>query len=133
MNCPANLLVLSGELALPKIRVARVSRLIGNFDTTAKGYGWQVEAGVWKKRVSQKETEGVEFQVWAEDGEEPQSIACQEESAEVGAIPGLKGETPGQPSSRSIEKDPARLVACSKSRQVPRNTKRHFIEWRFGS
>lgn len=43
MNCPANLLVLSGELALPKLRVARVSRLIGNSDTTAKGYGWQEE------------------------------------------------------------------------------------------
>lgn len=43
MNCPANLLVLSGELALPRLRVARVSRLIGNSDTTAKGHGWQVE------------------------------------------------------------------------------------------
>ena len=43
MNCPAKLLVLSGELALPKLRVARVSRLIGNSDTTAKGNGWQEE------------------------------------------------------------------------------------------
>jgi hypothetical protein len=43
MNCPAKLLVLSGELALPTLRVARVSRLIGNFDTTAKGHGWQEE------------------------------------------------------------------------------------------
>src|ERR1700749_1225053 len=32
---------LCGELAHPKIRVARVSRLIGNSDTTAKAYGWQ--------------------------------------------------------------------------------------------
>jgi hypothetical protein len=45
MNCPAKLLVLSGELALPKLRVARVSRLIGNSDSTAKGYGWQEEGG----------------------------------------------------------------------------------------
>jgi hypothetical protein len=45
MNCPAKLLVLSGELALPTLRVARVSRLIGNSDSTAKGYGWQEEGG----------------------------------------------------------------------------------------
>ncbi len=31
---------LNGELALP-FRVARISRLIGNFDTTAKPFAWQ--------------------------------------------------------------------------------------------
>ncbi len=34
--------LLGGELALPDSRVARVSRLIGNSDTTAKQKAWQV-------------------------------------------------------------------------------------------
>ena len=34
--------MLGGELALPLTGVARVSRLIGNFDTTGKPYTWQV-------------------------------------------------------------------------------------------
>ena len=34
--------LLGGELALPHPGVARVSRLIGNFDTTGKAHLWQV-------------------------------------------------------------------------------------------
>ena len=37
--------LLCGELALPHTRVARVSRLIGNSDTTGKVTLWQVR--VW--------------------------------------------------------------------------------------
>ena len=39
--------LLYGELALPMLWVARVSRLIGNSDTTAKAQHWQ---GAWVKR-----------------------------------------------------------------------------------
>jgi hypothetical protein len=41
--------LLGGELALP-VWVARVSRFIGKFDTTAKRPGWQVNFGVTGNR-----------------------------------------------------------------------------------
>jgi hypothetical protein len=41
LNCTGDVSLLNGELALPVSWVARVSRLIGNSDTTAKAHHWQ--------------------------------------------------------------------------------------------
>ena len=41
LNCAGDVSLLNGELALPVLWVARVSRLIGNSDTTAKAHHWQ--------------------------------------------------------------------------------------------
>jgi|HubBroStandDraft_1064217.scaffolds.fasta_scaffold20074_5 hypothetical protein len=73
MNCPARLLFLSGELALPIYRVARVSRLIGNSDTTAKGIGWQEKGG---KEKGGKPEGNEERNSWFEFGQGPPTHTC---------------------------------------------------------
>ncbi len=59
VKSPGEASLLGGELALP-FRVARVSRLIGNFDTTANGCGWQANSAAtgFPRRRTQSQSEG---------------------------------------------------------------------------
>jgi hypothetical protein len=65
--------LLCGELALPHTRVARVSRLIGNSDTTGKVPLWQVE--VWWGTAFGNEA-GKLRERQSDDGERPPKDAA---------------------------------------------------------